>query len=69
MVGSPFRPTELQEISWGDLQWVELQCSVDVPVVREEVVEDEVTRVVTTVVLPNQAESSNEGSEGSPGST
>ena len=69
MVGSPFRPTELQEISWGDLQWAELQCSVDVPVVREEVVEDEVTRVVTTVVLPNQAESSNEGSEGSPGST
>ena len=69
MVGSPFRPTELQEIGWGDLQWAELQCSVDVPVVREEVVEDEVTRVVTTVVLPNRAESSNEGSEGSPGST
>ena len=31
--------------------------------VREEVVEDEVTGVVTTVVLPDRAESSDEGSK------
>ena len=25
MVGSPYRPADLHEISWWDLQWVELQ--------------------------------------------
>ena len=24
MVRSPYRPADLQEISWGDLQWVEM---------------------------------------------
>ena len=61
MVGSPYHPAELNEISWCDLQWVEIPCESPVPV-WEEVVEDEVTRVVTTVVLPDRAESSEEGS-------
>ena len=25
MVGSPYRPADLQEISWRDLQWVEIE--------------------------------------------
>ena len=61
MVGSPYHPTELNEISWRDLQWAELPRESPVPV-REDVVEDEVTGVVTTVVLPDCAESSEEGS-------
>ena len=63
MVGSPFRPAMLQEISWGDLQWMEMERRASPVPVREEVVEDEVTGVVTTVVLPDWVESSDEGSE------
>ena len=63
MVGSPFHPAALQEISWRDLQWMEMEQRGSPVLVREEVVEDEVTGVVTTVVLPDRAESSDEGSE------
>ena len=63
MVGSPFRLAALQEISWRDLQWMEMEQRASPVPVREEVVEDEVTGVVTTVVLPDRAESSNEGSK------
>ena len=63
MVGSPFCPAALQEISWRDLQWMELEQRGSPVPVREEVVEDEVIGVVTTVVLPDWAESSDEGSE------
>ena len=63
MVGSPFRPAVLQEISWRDLQWVEMEQRGSPVPVWEEVVEDEVTRVVTSVVLPGQAESGDEGSK------
>ena len=61
MVGNSYRPAALNEISWRDLQWAELPCELPVPV-WEEVVEDEVTGVVTTVVLPDRAESNKEGS-------
>ena len=63
MVGSPYRPADLQEISWRDLQWVELERQAGRILAQEEVVEDEVTGVVTTVVLPDWAESSEEGSD------
>ena len=63
MVGSPFRPAMLQEISWRDLQWMKMEQRGSPVPVWEEVVVDEVTGVVTTVVLPNQVESSDEGSK------
>ena len=63
MVGSPFRLAALQEISWRDLQWMEVEQRGSPVPVWEEVVEDEVTGVVTNIVLPDWAESSNEGSE------
>ena len=63
MVGSPFHPATLQEISWRDLQWVEMERVVLPVLVQEEVVENEVTGVVTTVVLPDQVDSSNNKSE------
>ena len=52
MVGSPYRPADLQEISWRDLQWVELECQVGRIPVREGIVEDD-TGMVTSVVIPN----------------
>ena len=63
MVGSPFHPTTLHEISWQDLQWMEVVQRASPVLVQEEVVEDEVTRVVTTVVLPDRMESSDKGSK------
>ena len=53
MVGNPYRPADLQEISWRDLQWVELEQQAGWIPVWEEIVEDKVTRVVTSVVIPN----------------
>ena len=53
----------LQEISWRNLQWMEMERAASPVPVQEEVVEDEVTRVVTTVVLPDWAESSEESKE------
>ena len=61
MVGNLYRLAALNEISWWDLQWAELPRELPVPVWKE-VVEDEVTGVVTTVVLPDRVESSKEGS-------
>ena len=61
MVGSLYCLAELNKISWQDLQWAELPRESPV-LVQEGVVEDEVTRVVTTVVLPDCVESSEEGS-------
>ena len=56
MAGRAYRPADLLEISWRDLQWVEIQrraspsqCE-ELPV-REEVVEDK-TRVVSSVIVP-----------------
>ena len=56
MAGRVYRPTDLLEISWRDLQWVEIQRRgspsqrEELPV-REEVVEDD-TGVVSSVIVP-----------------
>ena len=56
MVGRAYRPADLLEISWRDLQWVELQRRAspsqreELPV-REEVVEDE-AGVISSVLVP-----------------
>ena len=56
MVGRAYRPADLLEISWRDLQWVEIQRWVspsqreELPV-REEVVEDD-DGVVSSVIVP-----------------
>ena len=65
MVGNPYRPADLQEISWRDLQWVKLERQAGWIPVQEEVVEDEVTGVVTTVVLPNPVPEADEEMESS----
>ena len=67
MVGSPYRPANLQEISWRDLQWVELERQAGQIPVREEIVEGE-DGVISSVVVPNPVpvadeESSDEGSK------
>ena len=71
MAGSPYCPANLQEISWWDLQWVELERQAVWILVREEIVEDD-TRVLSSVIVPAPEpvvdvamESSEEGSEGS----
>ena len=51
MAGSPYRPADLQEISWQDLQWVEIEWQAGWIPVREEIVED-ANRVVSSVVIP-----------------
>ena len=59
MAGRAYRPADLQEISWRDLQWVEIQWRVspshreELPV-REEVVEDD-AGVVSSVIVPTPA--------------
>ena len=56
MVGRAYRPADLSEISWRDLQWVEIQRRAspsqreELPV-QEEVVEDE-TGVISSVIVP-----------------
>ena len=59
MAGRAYRPANLLEISWRDLQWVELQRRAspsqreELPV-REEVVEDE-AGVISSVIVPTLA--------------
>ena len=59
MVGRAYRPADLLEISWRDLQWVEIQRRSspsqreELPV-REEVVEDN-AGVVSSVIVPTLA--------------
>ena len=56
MAGRAYRPADLLEISWRDLQWVEIQRRVspsqreELPV-REEVVEDD-AGVISSVLVP-----------------
>ena len=56
MAGRAYRPADLLEISWRDLQWVEIQRRgspsqrEELPV-REEVVEDD-DGVVSSVIVP-----------------
>ena len=59
MAGRAYRPADLLEISWRDLQWVEIQRRVspsqheELPV-REEIVEDE-AGVISLVIVPTLA--------------
>ena len=59
MAGRAYRPADLLEISWRDLQWVEIQRHAspsqreDLPV-REEVVEDD-SGVISLVIVPTLA--------------
>ena len=59
MAGRAYRPADLLEISWRDLQWVELQWRAspsqceELPV-REEVVEDD-AGVISSVIVPTLA--------------
>ena len=59
MAGRAYRPADLLEISWRDLQWTEIQRRVslthreELPV-REEVVEDD-AGVVSSVLVPTLA--------------
>ena len=56
MAGRAYRPADLLEISWRDLQWVEVQRRAspsqreELPV-REEVVEDD-AGVISSVIVP-----------------
>ena len=59
MAGRAYRPADLLEISWRDLQWVEIQRRAspsqreELPV-REEIVEDE-AGVISLVIVPTLA--------------
>jgi hypothetical protein len=75
MAGRAYRPADLLEISWRDLQWVEIQRRAspsqrgELPV-REEVVEDD-EGVVSSVIVPTlepvaEDAMEEESSEGSP---
>ena len=67
MAGRAYRPADLLEISWRDLQWVEIQRRVspsareEMPV-REEVVEDE-AGVISSVIVPTLAPVSEDAME------
>ena len=54
MVGSPYRPADLQEISWRDLQWVEIEREAGRIPVREEIIEDD-AGVISSVIVPTLA--------------
>ena len=75
MVGRAYRPADLSEISWRDLQWVEIQRRAspsqreELPV-REEVVEGD-DGVISSVIIPTlepvaEDAMEEESSEGSP---
>ena len=51
MAGSPYRPADLQEISWRDLQWVEIERQAGWIPVQEEIVEDD-AGVISSVIIP-----------------
>ena len=59
MAGRAYRPADLLEISWRDLQWTEIQRRAspsqreELPV-REEVVEDD-AGVISSVIVPTLA--------------
>ena len=51
MAGRAYRPVNLQEIGWRDLQWVEIQWRASPTLVREEIVEDD-AGVISSVFVP-----------------
>ena len=76
MAGRAYRPADLREISWRDLQWVEIQRRAspsqreELPV-REEIIEDN-AGVISSVIVPTLAlvleDVMEEGSESTMGS-
>ena len=54
MVGSLYHPADLQEISWWDLQWIEIEQGAGRILVREEIVEDD-SGVLSSVIVPTLA--------------
>ena len=76
MAGRAYRPADLLEISWRDLQWVELQrraspsqCE-ELPV-REEVVEDDagvISSVIVSTLTPVTEDAMEEELESAAGS-
>ena len=50
MAGRVYRPTDLLEINWGDLDGVEFRRQEELPV-REEIVEDD-AGVISSVIVP-----------------
>ena len=76
MAGRAYRPADLLEISWRDLQWVEIQHQAspsqreELPV-QEEIVEDEagvVSSVIVPTLTPVPEDAMEEGLEESTGS-
>ena len=74
MAGRAYRPADLLEISWRDLQWVEIQHRAspsqreELPV-REEVVEDDagvISLVIVPTLEPVAEDAMEESSVGSP---
>ena len=67
MAGRAYRPADLLEISWRDLQWVEIQWRgspsqrEELPV-REEVIEDD-DGVVSSVIVPTLASTEEDAME------
>ena len=67
MAGRAYCPADLLEISWRDLQWVEIQRRAspsqreELPV-REEVVEDK-ARVISSVIVPTLASTAEDAME------
>ena len=64
MAGSPYRPADLQEVSWRDLQWVELERQAGWIPVREEIVEDE-AGVISSMIVPTLVPVADEAMESS----
>ena len=73
MAGRAYHPADLREISWRDLQWVEIQRQAspsqreELPV-QEEIVEDE-AGVVSSVIVPTLAPVAEDAMEEESGST
>ena len=71
MAGRAYRPADLLEISWRDLQWVEIQRRAspsqrEALPVQEEVVEDDagvISLVIVPTLVPVEEDTMEEGSE------
>ena len=70
MAGRAYRPADLLEISWRDLQWVEMQRRAspshreELPV-REEVVEDD-EGVISSIIVPTLESATEDAMEEEP---
>ena len=70
MVGRAYRPADLIEISWRDLQWVEIRRQASPTLAQEEVVEDDagvISSVIVPTLVPDAMEMSSDEGSSSPG--